>query len=138
MKVIYLRQHRIVICRVLTILVVPHQDHLHFFHIILLEHLISTLVDNIMNCRLVSTPVEPSFVDLLEDFICELVTFLKASMIRTNKNDAQVVRFKANVYVQHKLFRATRKAHRRPSLSVLERGIRHEIVKDYGNVYIEA
>ena len=86
MKVINLCEHRIVIRRVLAILVVPYEDHLDFFHVILLKHLIGAFLYNIVNRRLVSATVVPSLMDLIEDFSGELMTFLEASMVCTNKN----------------------------------------------------
>lgn len=93
-------------------------------------HLVSALIDDLVNSRLLGPCVRLVLADALVHFVGELVALLEALVVCADEHDAEVVDAERDVNVEHEFLGAARDAHRRPSLPIRHRGQRHDKVEN--------
>lgn len=81
-------EQRIVIRGVLVVIIVPNQDHLHLSHVILLIHLESTSIYNLLQGRFARTSIVSILVNIIVHLVGELVALLEAGVICADQHHA--------------------------------------------------
>ena len=127
-------QQGVVIRGVLIKNIVSHQDHLHFVHVILLIHLESASVHDLLQSGLGRTRIEAVLHDVVVDLVGELVALLEALVVGADEHNPQVQLLEADVHVEHVLLSAPWDANGRPRLSIGHRAERHHKVEDHSNI----
>ena len=124
----------VVVACILVQLVVAHEDHLHFFHVVLLVHLECASIDHLLQGWFRWTSVHLVIVEIVVHLIRKLVALFEALVVCAHKHNTQVGLFEADVYVEHILFCAAGHADWCPSLAICHRSQRHHEVEKDSNI----
>ena len=128
-------QKREIISCILIHIIVSHEDHLHFLHVVLLVHLERASIDNILEARFVCPCVILPFCEFFHHIILKFMALFERLVISADKHHTQIDLFVANVYMQHVLFCAARNANWSPSFTCLHRWICHNEVENHLDIY---
>ena len=127
-------QQWVVVGRILVILIVPHKNSLHLLHVILLIHLEGAPIYNFLQCRLVRSREMLIVREEIINLIRELMAIFKARVVSAHQDDSQIDLLKADVYMKHILFGATRNTDWSPCLAISHRTQCHHKVKDHSHI----